>query len=282
VSPAGRERRSTIKRVARVVDHPSRLVFGLWRRYPFGSFDLRCDLDIFSRPNYAYGVQQAARLAQGLGLPAISALEFGVAGGRGLVALQEIATLAEAATGVRVDVYGFDLASGLPEASDYRDLAYTWRKGFFTMDVEELRRQLTRATLVLGDIHDTVPAFVEQHNPAPVGFVAIDLDYYSSTVAALKIFDLPDDRLLPRVPCYFDDIVGEDHVFQNEYVGELLAIREFNDAHANTKVLPIHGLSAKRVVPAPWNDSMYAMHRFDHKRYDEYVGPDPDSQQLSL
>ena len=43
----------------------------------------------------------------------------------------------------------------------------------------------------------------------PVGFVAFDLDYYSSTVAALKIFDGPHETHLPRVHCYFDDLAGQ-------------------------------------------------------------------------
>ena len=64
----------------RLLNNPTRIVQGVWRRYPVGSFDLRCRLDIFARPNYAYGVQQGAVLAKGLGLPAISVAEFGVAG----------------------------------------------------------------------------------------------------------------------------------------------------------------------------------------------------------
>jgi hypothetical protein len=275
-------RRERLKRVVRVLNDPARALFGAWRRWPVGSFDLRCDFDIFSRPQYAYGVQQGARLAQKLGIPAISAIEFGVAGGRGLVALEEIAQLASEATGVRVDVYGFDLAVGLPEASDYRDLSYTWRKGFFEMDVAALEARLSRARLVLGDIRETLPTFVSTHDPAPIGFVSIDLDYYTSTAAALRLFELPDENLLPRILCWFDDLVGEDHVLQNECVGELLAIEEFNAAHACTKVLPINGLVVKRPVPASWNQSMYAMHRFDHARYDDYVGPDAADQQLEL
>src|SRR2546428_12735354 len=37
------------------------------------------------RANYLYGVLHAARLANVLGIPAISAIEFGVAGGRGFL-----------------------------------------------------------------------------------------------------------------------------------------------------------------------------------------------------
>jgi hypothetical protein len=271
-----------IARALRFLRTPSSAVQAVWKRKPVGSFDLRCRFDIFSRPAYAYGVQQGAYLASRLGLPAISVIEFGVAGGRGLVALEEIARLASRAYGVKIEVYGFDRAVGLPKTADFRDLPYTWEEGFFEMDVDELRSRLTEARLVLGDIADTVPTFVDTHDPAPVAFVSIDLDYYSSTVDALRIFDVPESRVLPRVLCYFDDLVGEDHVLQNDLVGEALAINEFNLDRKETKILPVTGLSAKRVLPADWNDSMLAMHRFDHADYDTYVGPPKHEQQLVL
>jgi hypothetical protein len=258
------------------------VVQGTWRRHPVGSFELRCRLDIFERPNYAYGVQQGALLARALGMRAVSVLEFGVAGGRGLLELEEIARLASESCGVKVEVYGFDRGEGLPEVSDYRDLPYTWRKGFFQMDVAALEHRLTDAKLVMGDVAETIPGFVDQYHPAPVAFVAIDLDYYSSTVDALKVFEVGSENLLPRVMCYFDDTVGEDHVLQNDFVGELLAIREFNESHERQKILPIHGLAAKRDIPAAWNESMYAMHMFDHPMYDTYVGPAASRQQLAL
>ena len=271
-----------VSRALRLINNPARVVQGVWRRHPVGSFELRCRLDIFERPNYAYGVQQGAILAKELGLPAISVAEFGVAGGRGLIELEQIAREVAQAYDVEVQVYGFDRGMGLPEVTDYRDLPYTWRKGYFEMDVESLKSRLTDARLVIGDIDETLPTFTSTYGPAPLAFVAVDVDYYSSTVDALKVFDLDDKYLLPRVTCYFDDIVGEDHVFQNKYVGELLAIEEFNVAHERQKIVPIHGLAAKRDLPAAWNDSMYAMHHFDHPLYDQYVGPDPDKQQLRL
>ena len=266
----------------RLLNNPTRIVQGVWRRYPVGSFDLRCRLDIFARPNYAYGVQQGAVLAKGLGLPAISVAEFGVAGGRGLIELERIAREVADAYEIEVEVYGFDRGKGLPEVSDYRDLPYTWRKGFFEMDVDSLRARLSHARLVIGDIAETLPTFTSAYAPAPLAFVSVDVDYYSSTVDALKVFDLEEKYMLPRVVCYFDDTVGEDHVLQNRYVGELLAIEEFNEQHPRQKIVPIHGLSAKRDLPASWNDSMFAMHHFDHPLYDHYVGPDADEQQLRI
>jgi hypothetical protein len=46
---------------------------------------------VFPRPQYAYGVFHAADLAKRLGVSAISVIEFGVAGGLGLLALENIA-----------------------------------------------------------------------------------------------------------------------------------------------------------------------------------------------
>lgn len=271
-----------VTRALRVLYEPGRLAHSLLRKLPYGSFDLRCDLDLHPRPHYAYGVQQGADLARRLGIGRISVIEFGVAGGSGLLELERLASLASRSTGVDIEVYGFDRGEGLPAVADYRDLPYTWQPGFFQMDVPALQSQLTSARLVLGDISETIPIFKERDDPAPVAFVAIDLDYYSSTVDALRVFDCPDEGTLPRVLCYFDDVVGPDHVLHNDEVGELLAIREFNEQRAHAKILAINGLRAKRAVPAAWNESMFAMHRFDHKLYETYVGPEPESQQLRL
>jgi hypothetical protein len=282
IAAASARRRATAKRAARLAFQPTRLLFGALRRLPFGSFDVRCDLDLWARPHYAYGVQQAATLASSLGLPAVSVIEFGVAGGWGLLELERLAALASQATGVEVEVYGFDRGEGLPEPLDFRDLPYTWRDGFFTMDVAALRSQLTTAQLVLGDISETVTEFTARRLAAPVGFIAIDVDYYSSTRDALRIFDADRDLLLPRVLCYLDDIVGEDHVLHSEFVGELRAVAEFNAAREVVKIAPINGLANKRAVHAAWCASMFAAHIFDHPRYGQYVGPPAARQQLAL
>ena len=147
-------------RVVRVMMQPGKLLTGVMRRLPIGSYELRCALDLHPRPHYAYGVQQAAVLAQRLGIPRISVVEFGVAGGNGLVELVRMASLATAATGVEIDVIGFDRGEGLPKPLNYRDLPYMWREGDFEMDVEALRRRVPTAELVLGDIEQTLPGFL--------------------------------------------------------------------------------------------------------------------------
>lgn len=270
-------------RIVRLLMQPGRIMLAIMRRLPFGSYELRCALDLYPRPHYAYGVQQAAELARRLGVGRISVVEFGVAGGAGMVQLNQMAALATAASGVQIDVYGFDTGAGLPKPTDHRDLPYIWREGDFVMDVDALKARLGEATLVLGNIEDTVGGFLDSAQPAPIGFVSIDVDFYSSTAAALQLFHGDHKYFLPRVFCYLDDTVGDDdQIIHNDYVGELSAIREFNEVSGAMKLAPINGLRHKRAVPAPWNDNIQALHRFDHPDYGRYVGK-PDSQtQLPL
>jgi hypothetical protein len=149
-------------------------------------------------------------------------------------------------------------------------MPYIWRPGFFKMDVELLKRRLTRAELTLGDVAQTIPQFIAHGAAPPLGFVSFDLDFYWSTMAAFRIFDQAPDRLLPRVFCYFDDCIGDDWELHSRFTGELLAIDDFNAQHVSRKVAPIYGLRNKRRRPAMWNDMMFVMHCFDHPRYNDH------------
>jgi len=251
-------------------------VRSLWLKWPIGSVPTRLSLDIWARPHYAFGVYSAAQLAKSLGLPGISVAEFGVAGGSGLLALEKIAREISQALSYRIDVFGFDMGTGMPEASDYRDLPHVWAKGYYKMDVEGLQARLTAAHLILGDVAQTVPQWISRADLMPIGFVGFDLDYYSSTVQAFRIFDGSATTRLPRVFCYFDDMIWPERAVHNEFVGELLAIREFNEAHQDRKLSPIHLLRHTRLNPAPWNDQMYAMHDFDHPLYCVNITPKDD------
>ena len=174
--------------------------------------------------------------------------------------------------GIKVEVYGFDLGSGLPSPADYKDLGYVWKRGAYRMDVESLQRKLKVAKLLLGDVADTVKEF-NATRPAPVGFISFDLDYYSSTANAFHIFDGPDRSLLPRVFCYSDDIVSDGHQLHSDSVGELLAIKEFNEL--NIGIATIAAPSIMRVgtvFPAEWQQQIFVHHRFGHRDYNTYIG----------
>jgi len=237
------------------------------------SFTTLLRYDALPRPHYAYGVYQAALQARALGLAAISAIEFGVAGGKGLIELERVGDLVKSETGVDVRVYGFGLAKGMPVPVDHRDMSYVWAPGLFKMPLKRIRSQLKRGELVLGDVRNTVPTFREKFNPPPIGFVAFDLDYHSSTVAAFGLFDGDTAAILPRVFCYFDDIIGDDAELHGPFAGELAAIEDFNRDHHSRKISAIFGLRHKRLVPSWWNDVMFVMHAFDHPQYNTYINP---------
>jgi hypothetical protein len=223
------------------------------------------------RANYLHGVLHAARLANVLGIPAISVLEFGVAGGRGLLALEKASAYAGEAFGVNIDVYGFDSGRGLPKPTDFRDCPNLFLEGEFPLDEARLSPRLERAELILGLVDQTVGAFMDRP-PPPIGFVSFDLDLYSSTASALRVFEGDAELMLPRVHCYFDDITGFTYADHN---GERLAISEFNAAHALRKLSPIYAAEfyvPQRESQALWTRKLYMAHILDHARYGDYDG----------
>jgi len=186
-------------------------------------------------------------------------IEFGVARGTGLLVLQSEAEAVERATGVSIRVYGFDAGpGGLPSfCGDYRDHPDMWIPGDFPMDVASLQPRLaSRTTLILGNVRETVKEFRKDYDPSPIGFMAMDLDLYSSTIMALSVLDLCP--ILRHVAIYFDDIgYAECH----QWAGELLAIAEFNAKHANLKIDRLRGLRNGRPYPEmPWIDNMFLCH----------------------
>lgn len=223
------------------------------------------------RPCYTWSLLHAGDVARALGYPRITAIEFGVAGGNGLVALEAAADAVVEHLGVAVDVVGFDHGTGLPPAEDYRDAPYLMEAGQFPMEEAKLRAHLRHASLHLGLVRDTVGPFVES-GPAPIGFVAFDLDYYSSTMDAFRLFGAGPERFLPRVLCYFDDILGYPWGESN---GERLAIRHFNEAHDDRILDFLPGLrysTPPEEFHARWVESMYVAHVLDHPRKDEDEG----------
>ena len=252
----------------------------IMERYDLGSYNLRLHFNAFAKKGYAYGLYHSALLAQRLGHARITALEFGVAGGNGLVALENLAEKIENEVGIQVDTVGFDSGDGLPstDEADYRDLPYFWQKGFYKMDVDKLRKKLKRSRLVLGDVRDTLKPFLNEFRnagSAPIAFISFDLDYYSSTVAALRLFDEAEaPHLLPRTFVYFDDVIGASGELYNEYTGQLLAIREFNASNEEMKLLPI------RHLRGPFALNMYALHWFRHPDYCRFVGPQDQNLHL--
>jgi hypothetical protein len=251
----------------------------LIRKANLGSYGFRYSIGALHRPNYAYLVYQAAQLAQRLGEKRVSVVEFGVAGGAGLIALEQHAAEVEKIFKVSIDIYGFDTGAGLPEPADYRDLCYHWKPGFFRMDQQALQLRLKRAKLVIGDIRDTIHTFAAQYNPAPIAAISQDLDFHSSTMAAFKLFDLDSQYLLPRMVVYFDDVIGGDMELYNDFTGQRGAIHEFNESHSSRKLSPLYYLGAKGIT-TPWHHQIWSFHAFDHPSYNRFIGE--ENQQLPI
>jgi hypothetical protein len=206
-------------------------------------------------------------------------LEFGVAGGRGLLSLEYHAREIARELEIDIDIYGFDTGKGLPTPLDYRDLPYHWQAGFYAMNQETLDSKLTKAKLVLGDINETAQSFFADHEPAPIAAIMHDFDFYSSTAAALRMFDGPEKYFLPRVFCYFDDTIGSEIELYNDYTGERLAINEFNRTHDNKKLaVPYYLLT--RPIREVWHHQIFIYHDFGHSRYNDFVSE--ENQQLPL
>jgi hypothetical protein len=217
-------------------------------------------------PQYTWGTLLAARTARNLRIDEISVMEFGVAGGNGLLALESAADVAEDLLGVRIQVFGFDSAAGLPEPQDYRDVPYRLRGGDFRMNEPELRSRLQRSELVLGYVDQTIDRFVGEAHP-PAGFVSIDLDYYSSTMDALRLLDAPTKGLVPRVVFYFDDLNG---YLYSDINGERAAIGDFNAAHEYRKLSPVRALRydlPQSEAHLAWHEQLYIAHILDHELY---------------
>jgi hypothetical protein len=139
------------------------------------------------RPQYIWGVLQGAALGKALGMPRMSVMEFCVAGGAGLLAMQRTAELCEEMINIGIDVYGFDTGTDLPKPRDYRDVPWKWSEGYYLSDQDQIAKRLRRASLKLGLIKETVPAFIQAH-PSPVAFVAVDHCLYRSAKDALSFF----------------------------------------------------------------------------------------------
>jgi hypothetical protein len=223
------------------------------------------------RPNYTWGLVNTTFLASSLRLPRISAIELGVAGGNGLISLERAARRLRQIFGVQIDVYGFDSGEGLPKPVDYRDLPNLWPEGAYPMNERTLRQRLDRAELIMGLVEETVPKFLETRT-APIGFIAFDLDQYTSTVQAMALLEANYDRLMPRIHCYFDDILGYTCGHHN---GERLAITEFNQAHPDRQISQIYGMRFclhRRYREQNWTEKMFMAHLVEHPQYNEWDG----------
>jgi hypothetical protein len=247
-----------------------RATSGMYRYSP----QFLTDFQVIARPHYAYCMLHAADLAKRLGLDAISAIEFGVAGGNGLAFMNDFAKEVKRTTGVTIQCYGFDTGKGMPDPEGPKDLPFWFQAAQYPMDEAKLRARVPDSTLIIGDIRETVGSFVETHKPAPIGVVFNDTDYWSSTAASFTLFDSSrahPEHFMPRIFKYFDDVTGTQYEMYGPYNGQLAAIEEFNQSHDDMKIHINQNLVQQR-PDYSWRYRIYYCHLFDHPRYNDYIG----------
>jgi hypothetical protein len=132
----------------------------------------------------------------------------------------------------------------------------------------------------MGNVSETLKDFYAKYKPAPIGAIIFDVDLYSSTKAALRIFDTDVENLIPRVRCYFDDIIGTEISLTNEYMGEKLAVDEYNLVTPNRKITPVYHLQA-RSYRKKWHLKSFVHHAYDHPRYSTFIARDDQALPLA-
>ena len=230
-----------------------------------GDFQYQERLGRLTPPWTAYGLLMAVRTAKKYHMPAISVAEFGVANGRGLRKMTNLAERLSKQSGVAISVFGFDSGGGLPASKDYRDHPEIFQEGDYPMqDFTRLQLELDgRAKLVIGDI-GTIKSLAQVFDGAgPLAFASVDVDLYSSAKAVLKLIaDLDFAFLLPTVVLHFDD-VWSDWGY-NRFAGELLAIEEMNKEYEFRKIDRDRYVDYWHGGFFPWHVSMHTLHVFDH------------------
>lgn len=219
--------------------------------------------DAVRYPSYAVGLQTACKYAALAGAKGFTAIEFGVAGGNGLAELSKYSAILAKKTGLRIQVAGFDSGMGLPSSEDRRDAPWLWNAGDFPCNIEQLRGVLpNEVQLMLGRIEETFPRWLEEA-ALPLGFISVDVDLYTPSAAICETLGkVGVNRLLPFISCYFDDI---QRYLTPVSVGEMAAISEFNQAHADRQFSRDDWLSEERPYgDRLWLKRMYSLCCFDH------------------
>lgn len=228
----------------------------------FGSFSKKIDYDLVPRQPYAFGLKAAFTEAKSIDVKKVVIIEFGVASGAGLFNLAIIAKKLSVEFDIDYEIIGFDTGKGMPKPIDYRDHPEKYGYGDFPPIGLSSENLPEKTRLIIGDIASCLPEYETQFDAGSrIGFVSIDVDYYSSTKDCLHLFAGPQFMYLPKVVLYLDDVNNIDH---NQYCGELLAISEFNDKDMPRKICKMTQLRNWRIFKnALWLDQMYFLHILD-------------------
>mgnify|MGYP000847657011 FL=1 len=220
------------------------------------------------RPNYALGILMAAHQAKELGYKKISIIELGCWNFEGLIDIENYIHDIKKFIDIDFNVYGFELGTGhIKEETNPRNRLYELSGGDYTFKKKDNLKKLQFSELVLGDVKDTVPKFLEEGHldEAPLGFIIFDLGFYTSAKNALQLLNSDSKRYLPRSIIYSDN---NYFVLKNE--ADKAAFSEFNK-EGGKMISPIGELAEQLSVS--WNKwiflgkRMYMLSDLKHEKY---------------
>ena len=223
---------------------------------------------VLPRPNYALGILMAAHQAKELNYKKISIIELGCWNFEGLIDIENYINDIKKFIDIDFSVYGFELGSGhIKEETDPRNRLYELSGGDYAFKKDENIKKLKFSKLILGDVKETVPKFLEEKHldDAPLGFVIFDLGFYTSAKDALNLLKSKSKRYLPRTIIYSDN---NYFVLENE--ADKLAFAEFNNEGGKT-ISPIGELAEQLSIS--WNKwiflgkRMFILSDLKHEKY---------------
>jgi hypothetical protein len=253
-------RSGVISSAMRIICQKGHLGTDYWR-YLIGALE---------RPHYAHLLVHSAQLAKRFGISEISVVEFGVGGGGGLKIFEDYSRWVEKRWGVRFKFFGFDSGKGMPIARSLYDLPYMWTIGQFDMRNSTAIEKLKKSEVIIGPISETINQINSKSEIPPIGAIAFDVDYYSSTLDALQIFNLDPDLFLPRIPLYFDDCIGTEIEMHIDWIGERRAIMEYNESQEKVKIGQAYNLSTSS-TSMRWTKKIWYAHLFKNSLYTKNV-----------
>ena len=224
------------------------------------------------RPHYESMLYEAALDAKKLSINKISVLELGVSYGNGIRSLEKYKKNIKKILDIDVDIYGFDMGTGMPISDNIYDPTFVWKSGEFSNN----SNLNLKSKIFFGNISDTINQFIKL-NPPPINLIIFDMDYYSSTSSFLNQIENLKKFLAPRVICYFDNLFSRHYIC--EFNGELKAINEFNNKNIDIKIGKLLDDVENYRFPMAKN-GIYILHNFNHVDYDKYIGP--NSENISL
>jgi len=170
-------------------------------------------------------------------------LELGVQHGQGLMSFAHIVSNVEP-NHVARRIYGFDTFEGFP-AVDVVDQAKAGRNdrpGRLKGDLERLQQAIAdhdqdrflgpvpRVDLVIGDVEETLSAFIDANPQLLIALVYVDLCLYRPTAAALRALWplMPKGSVLAFDQLAFPEFPGETRAALEVIGAEALELRRFN------------------------------------------------------